>query len=152
MLDLQQVTLKKSTGLVKRGRWRCTYPILIIVLRLGLNDVQPLFTRRNTSGTNFSSTVVFFTLAWHLRCPGSYAYGYRVHHLITTLTTSRGLCPGNYVSRYGVNHPSQALTAARGQRSLMYSIPPPHSMLEEDSRYPRNALGTRTVTYWLLNT
>jgi hypothetical protein len=22
-------------------------------------------------------------------------------------------------------------------------------MLEEDSRYPRNALGTRTATYWL---
>jgi len=25
-------------------------------------------------------------------------------------------------------------------------------MLEEDSRYPRNALGTRTATYWLSNT
>jgi hypothetical protein len=25
-------------------------------------------------------------------------------------------------------------------------------MLEEDSRYPRNALGTRTATYWLPNT
>ena len=25
-------------------------------------------------------------------------------------------------------------------------------MLEEDSRYPRNALGTRTTTYWLSNT
>ena len=51
-----------------------------------------------------------------------------------------------------VNHPSQALIAAREQRSLMYGVPPPHSMLEEDSRYPRNALGTRTATYWLLNT
>jgi len=34
----------------------------------------------------------------------------------------------------------------------MYGVPPPHSMLEEDSRYPRNALGTQTATYWLLNT
>jgi hypothetical protein len=31
----------------------------------------------------------------------------------------------------------------------MYGILLPHSMLEEDSRYPRNALGTRTATYWL---
>ena len=48
--------------------------------------------------------------------------------------------------------PSQALTAARGQHSLMYGIPPPHSMLEEDSCYPRNAFGTRTITNWLPNT
>jgi hypothetical protein len=34
----------------------------------------------------------------------------------------------------------------------MYGVPPPHSMLEEDSRYPRNALGTQTATYWLPNT
>ena len=34
----------------------------------------------------------------------------------------------------------------------MYGVPPPHSMLEEDSRYPRNALGTGTATYWLPNT
>ena len=93
-----------------------------------------------------------FTLAWHPRCPGGYASGYRVHHLNATLTTSRGPRPENYVSQYGVHHPSQALTAAREQRSLMYGIPPPHSMLEEDSRYPRNALGTRVATYWLPNT
>ena len=34
----------------------------------------------------------------------------------------------------------------------MYGVPPPHLMLEEDSPYPRNALGTRTATYWLPNT
>jgi hypothetical protein len=34
----------------------------------------------------------------------------------------------------------------------MYGVPPPHSILEEDSHYLRNALGTRTVTYWLPNT
>ena len=28
-------------------------------------------------------------------------------------------------------------------------VPPPHLMLEEDSRYLRNALGTSTTTYWL---
>jgi hypothetical protein len=39
----------------------CTYPILIIVLRLGLNNAQPLFICRNTSGTYFSSTEVFLT-------------------------------------------------------------------------------------------
>ena len=49
-------------------------------------------------------------------------------------------------------HPSQALTAVRELRSLMYGVPPPHSILEEDSRYPRNALGIRMATYWLLNT
>ena len=65
---------------------------------------------------------------------------------------SHGLRLGNYVSRYGVHHLSQALTAAREQRSLMYGVPPPHSMLEGNSRYPRNALGTRTATYWLPNT
>jgi hypothetical protein len=36
--------------------------------------------------------------------------------------------------------------------SLMYGVPPPHSIFEEDSRYPRNALDTRTTTYWLPNT
>jgi hypothetical protein len=51
-----------------------------------------------------------------------------------------------------VNHPSNTLTAARGQHPLMYSVPMPHSMLEEDSRYPKNALGTRTATYWLPKT
>ena len=49
-------------------------------------------------------------------------------------------------------HLSEALTVARGQRPLMYSVPPPHSMLEEDSRYPRNAFGTRTAIYWFPNT
>jgi len=34
----------------------------------------------------------------------------------------------------------------------MYGVPPPHSMLEEDSRYLRNALGTLMATYWLPNT
>jgi hypothetical protein len=33
----------------------------------------------------------------------------------------------------------------------MYDEPLLHSMLEEDSRYLRNALGTRTTTYWLPN-
>jgi hypothetical protein len=54
--------------------------------------------------------------------------------------------------RLSVNHPSNTLTAARGQHPLMYSVPMPHSMLEEDSRYPKNALGTRTATYWLPKT
>ena len=48
-------------------------------------------------------------------------------------------------------HPSQALTAIREQRSFMSGEPLPHSMLEEDSCYPRNALGTRMATYWLPN-
>jgi hypothetical protein len=52
-------SLQKSTGLVTRGRLRCTYPILIIVLRLGLNDAQPLFICRDTSRINFSSIAVF---------------------------------------------------------------------------------------------
>ena len=34
----------------------------------------------------------------------------------------------------------------------MYGVPPLHLMLEEDSRYSRNALGTRTTTYWLPDT
>jgi hypothetical protein len=34
----------------------------------------------------------------------------------------------------------------------MYGVPPPHSLLVEDSRNLRNALGTRTTTYWLPNT
>jgi hypothetical protein len=34
----------------------------------------------------------------------------------------------------------------------MYDVPSPHLMLEENSHYPRNALGTRTATYWLPNT
>jgi hypothetical protein len=34
----------------------------------------------------------------------------------------------------------------------MYGVPPPHLMLEEDSCYPRNVLGTRMATYWLPNT
>jgi hypothetical protein len=92
------------------------------------------------------------TLTRHLRCPRSYAFDYREHHPNTVLTTSQGLRLGNYISRYGVYHPSQALTVARGQRPLMYGVPPLHSMLEEDSCYSRNALGTRTVTYWLSNT
>jgi hypothetical protein len=33
----------------------------------------------------------------------------------------------------------------------MYGVPPPHSMLEEDSRYPRIALGIRMATYWIPN-
>jgi hypothetical protein len=33
----------------------------------------------------------------------------------------------------------------------MYGVTPPHSILE-DSRYLRNALGTRTTTYWIPNT
>ena len=74
------------------------------------------------------------------------------HHPNVALTTSRGLRLGNYVSRYGANHPNQAFTAARGQRPLMYGVPPPHSMLEEDSCNLRNTLGTRTTTYWLPNT
>jgi hypothetical protein len=41
-----------------RERQWCNYPVLIIVLRLGPNDAQPLITRRNTLGTNFLSTVV----------------------------------------------------------------------------------------------
>jgi hypothetical protein len=49
--------------------------------------------------------------------------------------------------------PEQVLTAARELRSLMYGAPQPHStILEEDSRYPRNALGTRTTIYRLPNT
>ena len=68
------------------------------------------------------------------------------------LIMSQGLCPGNYVSRYGVYHPSQALTATRGECPLMYGVPQLYSMLEEDCCYPRNALGTRTATYWLPNT
>jgi hypothetical protein len=77
------------------------------------------------------------TLTWHPRCPGSYTSGYRVHHPNAALTTSQGLRLGNYVSWYGVNHLSQALTTAREQRSLMYGVPSPHLMLEDDSRYPR---------------
>jgi hypothetical protein len=92
------------------------------------------------------------TLTRHLRCPGICASGYREHHPNAALTTSRGLRPGNYVFRYGMYHSSQALTATRGQRPLIYGVPPPHLMLEEDSRYPRNALGTQTVTDWLPNT
>jgi hypothetical protein len=34
----------------------------------------------------------------------------------------------------------------------MYGVPPPHSMLEEDSQYLRNDLDTRTTTNWLHNT
>jgi hypothetical protein len=34
----------------------------------------------------------------------------------------------------------------------MYGVPSPYSMLEEDSHYSRNALGTQTATYWLPNT
>ena len=34
----------------------------------------------------------------------------------------------------------------------MYGVPPLLSTLEEDSRYMRNALGSRTATYWLPNT
>jgi len=34
----------------------------------------------------------------------------------------------------------------------MYDVPPPHSMVEKDSRYLKNGLGTRTTTYWLPNT
>jgi hypothetical protein len=34
---------------------------------------------------------------------------------------------------------------------LIYGVPPPYSILEEDSCYSRNALGTRTTTYFLHN-
>jgi hypothetical protein len=68
------------------------------------------------------------------------------------LTMFRGLRPGNHVSRYRVYDLSQTLTVSRGLCSLMYGVPPPHLVLEEYSHYLRNALGTRMVTYWLLNT
>ena len=60
-----------------RKRRRCNYPVLIIVLRLGLNDAQPLVTRRNTSGTDFSSTAVLPPYHGAYGRPGSYASGYR---------------------------------------------------------------------------
>lgn len=91
-------------------------------------------------------------LTRHQRCPGSHASGYREHHPNETLTLSRRLRPRNYVSRYGVYHPSQTLTTAREPRFPIWGEPPPHSMLEEDYRYPRNALGTRTTTCWLPDT
>ena len=61
-----------------RGRRRCDYPVLIIVLRLGLNDAQPLVTRRNTSGTDFSSTAVLPPYHGAYERPRSYASGYQV--------------------------------------------------------------------------
>jgi len=94
-----------------------------------------------------------FTLTWRLRT--SWKACFLLSGATTqmcVLTTSPELRLGNYVSRCWVYHPSQALIAASELRSLMYSVPPPHSILEEDSCYPRNALGTRTTTYWLPNT
>jgi hypothetical protein len=98
-------------------------------------------------GNQFLKYSGIYTLTWHLRCPRSHTFGYRKHHPNVALTTSQGLCLENYVSRYRVYQPSQALIAVREQRSLMYGVPPPHSMLEEDYRYQRNALSTRTTTY-----
>ena len=93
------------------------------------------------------------TQIWHLWT--SWRLRFRLSGATTqmcALTTSRELRLGNYVSRCWVYHPSQALVDARELCSLMYGVPPPHSILEEDSRYLRNDLGTRTTTYWLPNT
>jgi hypothetical protein len=35
--------------------------------------------------------------------------------------------------------PELGTYSCQGATSLVYGVPPPHSMLEEDSRYPRNA-------------
>ena len=120
------------------GRWRCTYPILIIVLRLGLNDAQPLNTCRDTSGTNFPSTAVLSPKHGAYGRPGGHTSGHRVPPPDVALTTSRGLRPRNHVSRYRVYHPIQALTTARGLRSLMYGVSPP-------TRYLKKILGTREM-------
>ena len=48
------------------------------VLRLGLNDAQPLNTRRNTSGTDFPSIVVLSPKHGAYGRPGGHASGYRV--------------------------------------------------------------------------
>jgi hypothetical protein len=60
------------------GRQRCDYPVLIIVLRLGLNDAQPLVTRRNTSGTDFPCTAMLPPYCGAYGRPRRYASGYRV--------------------------------------------------------------------------
>jgi hypothetical protein len=51
--------------------------------------------------------------------------------------TPRKLC----FSIWGVP-PESGTYSRREPCSLMYGVPPLHSMLEEDYRYPRNALGT----------
>jgi hypothetical protein len=61
-----------------RGQWRCTYPILIIVLLLGLNDAQPLIRHQNTSGIDFSSTAVLPPNHGACGRPGSHTSSYRV--------------------------------------------------------------------------
>ena len=59
--DPNRVT-QKPTGLVMRERWRCTYPVLIIVLRLGLNDVQPLIYTQKYIGNQLPEYSGVFTL------------------------------------------------------------------------------------------
>ena len=134
--------------MTREQRW-CNYPILIIVLQLGHNDAQPLITRQNTSRTDFPSTVVLSPKYGAYGRPGGYASSYRVPPPERGIDSVSRLRPGNYVSQCWVYHPSQALIAARELRSLMYGVPSPHLILEEDSRYSRNALSTQTATYWL---
>jgi hypothetical protein len=129
-------------------------PVLIIVLLLGLNDVQPLITHQLHARISRELT------SWVPRCyhPTVTLAGILeamlpvigCYHPNVTLTTSWGLCLGDYVSRCWVYHLSHALIATWELCSLMYSVPPPHLILEEDSRYLRNVLGTLMVTYWLL--
>jgi len=59
--DLNHVT-QKPTSLVTRERWRCTYPILIIFLQLGLNDVQPLIYTPEYVGNQLPEYNGVFTL------------------------------------------------------------------------------------------
>jgi hypothetical protein len=69
---------KKPTGIVTRKAMECNYPILIIVLQLGLNDVQPLTTHWDTLGIDFSSTAMLPPNHGASERSGSDASGYQV--------------------------------------------------------------------------
>ena len=62
---------------MREQRW-CNYPVLIIVLRLGLNDAQPLNTCQNTSGTDFPSIAVLSPKHGAYGRPGGHASGHQV--------------------------------------------------------------------------
>jgi hypothetical protein len=110
------------------------------------------FTCWNTSGTDFLSTSVFSPKYGPYGRPRGYGSSYRVppsEHGIDNIPRAMPRKPRFPI--WGVP-PKPALTAARELRSLMHGVPPSHSILEEDSRYSRNALGARMATYWFPNT
>jgi hypothetical protein len=61
-------------------------------------------------------------------------------------------CLVPWVPRVGPPTPSQTLVVTKEPCSLINGVPLSSLVPEEKSRNLRNALGTREVIYWLLNT